>query len=903
MFNNELLCDKYQIYRRDRGGERNGGGVLIAVSNCFSSELVTSSSDIEFVSVRIKLKYKQIFLTCSYITPGSASVVYDNHFQAIRNIVQAVNPLDSIFVFGDFNLPSVLWNFSPDTPYMIPTKSDEFLNNLSDLCLFQMNRVFNYNRKMLDLVFVNEPNDCSITRYCPISEPEDRHHPTIEISCTFPSSHNPILYPEPKKVFCFKRSDHLMLNNLIFNTDWHQLLKIQNGSPIAIDSMVNTFYNTINSFMDICIPKLPIIKQSGPPWSSRQLSKLKNKKNKLFKKYKDTGFITDYGKYSICRAEYNFLNANLYNKYINKMKNNFKLNPKSFYEFVNSKRRTREFPPVLKYQHCEADDDNVISNMFAEFFATTYSDSRYDISNTYPYHLTSSQVISFPFFQQSEVVQGLKSLKSSFNCGPDGVPSSLLISCADSLSIPLTLMFNTSIKFGYFSKIWRDSFIIPLFKSGSKLEVKNYRGIAKLSTIPKLFEKLITDSVCHQLSSIITPVQHGFQKGCSTVTNLLHFTTLINRGFVNNKQTDAVYTDFSKAFDKVNHNLLINKLNMLGFNPTSLSWIKSYLCCRKQRVRYKNSISKSIDVLSGVPQGSHFGPVLFSLFINDLPSVIQFSNILMYADDVKIFFSYKEISDQIRLQNDLDNFFIWCSVNLMDLNLDKCKFMRFSRRNLTSANYSLGGYLLETVNVFQDLGILLDAKLSFVPHINMTVNKARGVLAFIKRWAKEFTDPYITKQLYTSLVRPILEYGSIIWDPYYNIYIDRIESLQKQFLLFCLRGLQWNPVNLPSYPMRLALIKLPTLKSRRTMLNVSFVFNVINGTVCSQFLLNNIAINVPQRLSRHYQPLCIPFFRTNYANADPYRRICSNFNDLYQFIDYSLNLNVIKRNIILYLNS
>ena len=127
-----------------------------------------------------------------------------------------------------------------------------------------------------------------------------------------------------------------MLNNLIYNTDWHQLLNIQNGSPIAIDSMVNTFYNAINSFMDICVPKLPIIKQSGPPWSSRQLSKLKNKKNKLFKKYKDTGFITDYGKYSICRAEYNFLNTSLYNKYINKVKNNFKHNPKSFYDFVNS---------------------------------------------------------------------------------------------------------------------------------------------------------------------------------------------------------------------------------------------------------------------------------------------------------------------------------------------------------------------------------------------------------------------------------------------------------------------------------------------------------------------------------------------------------------------------------------
>lgn len=184
----------------------------------------------------------------------------------------------------------------------------------------------------------------------------------------------------------------------------------------------------------------------------------------------------------------------------------------------------------------------------------------------------------------------------------------------------------------------------------------------------------------------------------------------------------------------------------------------------------------------------------------------------------------------------------------------------------------------------------------------MTANKARGVLGFIKRWAKEFTDPYITKQLYMSLVRPILEYGSIIWDPVYKIHIESIESVQKQFLLFCLRGLPWNPLNLPSYIGRLALIKLPTLKSRRTMLNVSFLVNLINGDICSDFLISNVTFNVPVRCTRYFHPISITFFRSNYANADPLRRICCEFNKLYQFIDFSVNTNVIKSNIIIALN-
>ena len=227
----------------------------------------------------------------------------------------------------------------------------------------------------------------------------------------------------------------------------------------------------------------------------------------------------------------------------------------------------------------------------------------------------------------------------------------------------------------------------------------------------------------------------------------------------------------------------------------------------------------------------------------------------------------------------------------MELNTNKCKHMRFYRKNAFDVNFLLGGQPLELVHSFLDLGIMLDAKLSFIPHINMTINKARGVLAFIKRWAKEFYDPYITKTLYTSLVRPILEYGSVVWDPFYNIHIDHIESIQKQFLIFCLRSLHWSSsVVLPPYTSRLALIKLPTLRSRRIMLNVTFLLNLIKGNVDSEFLLKNILFNVPIRPSRNYQPIQIKFFCTNYANADSLRRICATFNELYQFIDYAQDL-------------
>ena len=297
---------------------------------------------------------------------------------------------------------------------------------------------------------------------------------------------------------------------------------------------------------------------------------------------------------------------------------------------------------------------------------------------------------------------------------------------------------------------------IPLFKSGSKSLISNYRGIAKLNTIPKLFEKIIYDMLSHQISSILSPKQHGFRKSFSTITNILELTTRVNEGFVNQQQTDVIYTDFSKAFDKVNHNLLLYKLDKIGFSSALHGWISSYLKGRSQIVKYQNTCSKVINVTSGVPQGSHLGPLLFTLFINDLPSILKHSNILMYADDVKLFLSFNISYQQSLLQADLNNLATWCNLNLMHLNVKKCKYMIFSRTNPNIATYTLNDDVLEQVDTFNDLGILLDRKLDFRSHIYNTVNKAMGIFGFIKRWSKEFNDPYTTKKLFTTFANCVM---------------------------------------------------------------------------------------------------------------------------------------------------
>lgn len=449
---------------------------------------------------------------------------------------------------------------------------------------------------------------------------------------------------------------------------------------------------------------------------------------------------------------------------------------------------------------------------------------------------------------------------------------------------------------GVFPNMWKSSYLLPLFKSGNKCDVNNYRGIAKLSCIPKLFEKIIYDCIELSCRQIISPSQHGFVKGRSTTTNLLEFVSEIIMKMQNGFQTDAVYIDFSKAFDRVNHNVLLYKLASMGFADWFIKWIQSYLTNRTQFVMFNETMSNVIPATSGVPQGSHLGPLLFVLFVNDLANVISYSRILMYADDVKLYLHYKDPHDSAQLQSDLNSLHNWSLQNDMAINFSKCKTMTFTRKKtLHINNYHLHNITLTNVEYICDLGIYMDRKLSFNKHMELTTSKARGMLGFICRWSREFKDPYILKTLYCSFVRPILEYGSSVWCPRYQDHIADIESVQKRFLIVALQYLHWNdPIRLPPYNQRLLLLNLPTLKKRRIISNVLLIFDLLNGNINSPNLLHKISINVNNRNSRYFDLLHIRFNRTNYGIFEPVLSLCKDFNKFNEYIDFNMKKDNVK---------
>lgn len=393
--------------------------------------------------------------------------------------------------------------------------------------------------------------------------------------------------------------------------------------------------------------------------------------------------------------------------------------------------------------------------------------------------------------------------------------------------------------------------------------------------------------------------QHGFVKRRSTVTNLILFTNFVVSEISKGNQVDAVYTDFSKAFDRVDHSLLLFKLKRLGFPISFVNWLSSYLCNRYQFVNFRNTISNKIVVTSGVPQGSHIGPLLFVLFVNDVVKFIPQCNILMFADDFKMFASGNNtLSFQI-LNTNMQKLCLWCSKNLLSLNVSKCSVISFTRRKSPLIfNYTLDNKEISRVYIIKDLGVLLDSKLSYTNHIEFITNKANRAWGMIRRYAGEFTNPYVIKMLYVSFVRSILEYASIVWYPYYNVHIFKIEAIQKRFLRFALRGLPWvDPNTLPSYQSRLKLIGLEPLEIRREVARTIFLHRLLIGEIDSPEILSLLNINIPTAGLRNQRFFNIAHSRTNYGHSSSINGLMKLYNENVHFFDFNSSINIIKRNV------
>lgn len=257
--------------------------------------------------------------------------------------------------------------------------------------------------------------------------------------------------------------------------------------------------------------------------------------------------------------------------------------PRSFFAYVNQKRKTNGYPTVMELNGASASDSKGICGLFHDFFRSVYTPAPNIAFST---NGTPADRLGSMSLSLNDILIGLNGLKSNKGAGPDMIPPSLLRNCAVSLCQPLHRLFNESLSTGHFPSIWKSSRITPIFKSGSRKQITNYRGIAILPTIGKLFEAIVSRRLMSRVAPLISRHQHGFVAAKSTTTNLLEFTNAAIGAIGDGFQLDVVYTDFSKAFDRVPLDILISKLAAFGIHAALLEWLKSYLVGRTQYVRW-----------------------------------------------------------------------------------------------------------------------------------------------------------------------------------------------------------------------------------------------------------------------------------------------------------------------------
>lgn len=326
----------------------------------------------------------------------------------------------------------------------------------------------------------------------------------------------------------------------------------------------------------------------------------------------------------------------------------------------------------------------------------------------------------------------------------------------------------------------------------------------------------------------------------------------------------------------------MSKLKYYGIHGNLLNWIKSYLFNRTQRVTVQGYKSFSYFSTSGVPQGSHLGPILFLIFINDISNHIKYSQCSVFADDLKLYKIINTQEDVEALQTDLDSVIHWCSTNKMNINASKCLYIKFTKkRNVNPSSYAVDNQTLNTAPSVRDLGVILDKKLNFIEHIDNITTRAWKVSGMVKRTCKDFKSPASILTLYKALIRSVLEYASPIWNPYYNIHINRIERVQRSFTRF----LAYKDPNCPyraDYHTRLLHFNLSSLEMRRKICDLKTLHKILHGQVCCSNVVQRININVPRSIPRHpnykiFFPSCTG---TNVGKYAPLNRLMGTYNEL-----------------------
>lgn len=490
-------------------------------------------------------------------------------------------------------------------------------------------------------------------------------------------------------------------------------------------------------------------------------------------------------------------------------------------------------------------------------------------------------------------------MKNTKSVGVDKISVFVLKACATEISQSIANLINRSLLSGKFPQQWKRSKIIPIHKSGDKSSPSNYRPISILPCVSKILERVVQRQVLEFLheNNILSAAQSGFRPRHSTSTTLLKVTDDWLHATDKKEYTGVVFVDLRKAFDIVNCDILIKKLNNIGISGTPCSWFKSYMSDRVSRTLINAELSFESVIECGVPQGSLLGPLLFIVYINDLVKCIKTCQVQLYADDTVLYFSHPSIDRiELALNSDLENMYYWMCQNKLSVNCQKTVCMLIGSNHMISKKnvlrVSLNDISIDQVHHVKYLGVLVDEKLNWNLHIDNMLKKIGQMVGFLGR-LRRFLSESVLKLIYSSLILPYFDYGDVIYSAAFRKYTDRLQKLQNRAGRIILKIKPESHVSV--LEMHNAL-NWQLLDKRRNHHSLVLMYKIMNN-LTPEYLRNEFELRTHSYPSRIGAQIKLPKPRTNYLKRSFKYRNAKAYNTLPPHIKSSPSVNTFKSKI------
>jgi hypothetical protein len=817
---------------------------------------------------------KNIIVAVIYRAPNREINSFNEKLNDVLNIIKNENKI--CYLLGDYNINL----FNSDSHAQTSDFLDIcFSNNFLPL-INKPTRITKYSATLIDNIFTNDVINSSISHGIFLADISD-HFPIFAINKKFKQNEKTI-----SKKRILSNNNLQRFHDALQQYDFNHILELSD-----VNTAMNSFHNEFCELYYKCFPLITVKRKysNNKPWLTEGLKQSIKRKNILYKrflKYRNSETENDYKLYrNKVQHLLRVAERKHYHDIISYNKNNLKKTWSVMKSIINKKQITKR-PEFFLYNNRKITNKSDIANRFNDYFVNIGSSLARKIPDCNKSAMsflseTYNKILFLNPVSRNELIITIKQLKVNSASGWDDIPAKVLQVNHLNLLDPLLHIVNLSLNQGIFPDLLKIAKVIPLYKGNELCHFTNYRPISILNAFSKIFERVFYNRLYDFLikENILYDKQFGFRKQFSTEMALLLLTDKISAALELGEFVLGVFLDFSKAFDTVNHAILLDKLQHYGIRGVANNWIRSYLCERSQYVCYDGEKSSVKSISCGVPQGSILGPLLFLVYINDLSKISNNLFMLMYADDTNIFLCGKRLRDlEILMNTELSSLTEWLNVNKLSLNVSKTHYMLFTPPRL-KVHYNINLYTnnteIHSVTQTKFLGVMLDSKLSWKPHmkyISTKVSKNIGILSKAKRYL-EFKS---LTCLYYSFIYPYIVYCIAVWGGANVSTLEPLIKVQK----WAIKTILCKPRITPSLPLFKSM-KLLTIQQIYTLQVLVFVFKFKKSELPCIF--NNFFIptsNIHEYSTRQEYNFYPPMCRTNLAQSFIRYAGCYNWNCL-----------------------